>query len=260
MGRFFLFYGGSSIELLKGETIVGRDPRCRIRIHAPWVSRQHARFSVAGDELWVEDLGSRNGTRLNGEAVTRPARAEVGDEVALGSHRVTIVVHDEDLLEPDTAVVEPFAAAPDAGLAFAEYPTEITHAGVTQEIIRLVDPPRGGRERRRHRRHSVELPIRYESDALQVDAVSLNLSSSGVFIQTPILDEVGTRCQLTVLGAEPSADLSLHGEVRRVVDHPGAPEPLGLGIEFAQLEDGARRWLESTIAGHIAARAPASSA
>jgi pSer/pThr/pTyr-binding forkhead associated (FHA) protein len=252
--RFFLFYGGSSVELSAGETIVGRDPRCRLRIHAPWVSRRHARFRAEGRSLWVDDLGSRNGTRVNGDAIHGAVALEVGDEVALGSRRVTLIVHDDEPFELDTAVVDPFREHIERSAVdgFAAEPT----ARVTQELDRFASPARGGRrsgrDRRRHPRHTLELQVRYESEALQVEAVSLNLSSSGVFIQTPILDEVGTRCRLTVLGADVDDALDRTGEVRRVGDNPRSPEPLGLGIEFADLEDSARVWLESTISERLA--------
>jgi hypothetical protein len=254
-GRFFLFYGGSSLELLPGDTVVGRDPRCRIRIHAPWVSRRHARFKIERGQLWLSDLGSRNGTRVNGEEIIGSVRLDPGDEVALGSRRATIVVHDDEPFEPDTAVVEFFDAAP-------EPPVDIPSSDVTMRVTQDLEHPHRparGRERRRHPRHTLELPVRYESEALQVDAVSLNLSASGVFIQTPILDEVGTRCRLTLMSAGASGGLHLFGQVRRVVDNPRAPEPLGLGIEFSDLEASARRWLESTIADSYAARTLAGS-
>ena len=242
MGRVSLFHGDTSVELGPGETVVGRDARCRIRIHAPWVSRRHARFFLEDDELWVSDLGSRNGTRVNGAEITAAAaKLEPGDEIALGNRRVTLVVCDDESSELDTAVVEPFA--PSAAWSSVEHLRAERAATITQELVR---PSPRGRERRRHIRHSLEVPVRYESEVLQVEAISLNLSASGVFIQTPILDEVGTRCELTVASGE-LEPLRLCGEVRRVVDHPGAPEPLGLGIEFSDLEDGARRWLEAAL-------------
>jgi pSer/pThr/pTyr-binding forkhead associated (FHA) protein len=250
MGRVFLFYGGSSLELVPGDTVVGRDPSCRIRIHAPWVSRRHARFRLERGQLWLSDLGSRNGTRLNGEEIIGSVRVSAGDEVSLGNQRVTLVVHDDDPFEVDTAVV----AFQDVAQAPSEVrPTEVTMR-VTQDLEHF-RPTSSGRERRRHPRHTLELTVRYESEALQVDAVSLNLSASGVFIQTPILDEVGTQCRLTLLSAGASEELCLRGQVRRVVDNPRAEEPLGLGIEFSEPEGGARRWLETTIADSYAARA-----
>lgn len=73
--------------------IVGRDPVGSTHVIAdPSVSREHARFYVEGDALYVEDLASTNGTAINGRllAARRGARVEAGDTVTLGSVTVTI--------------------------------------------------------------------------------------------------------------------------------------------------------------------------
>jgi len=66
-----------------GQADLARDPQ---------VSREHARFwRAAGGHLIVEDLGSANGTFVNGERIDRPAVLSVGDAVQLGG--TTLVVH-----------------------------------------------------------------------------------------------------------------------------------------------------------------------
>ena len=73
--------------------IVGRDPVGSTHVIAdPSVSREHARFYVEDDALYVEDLASTNGTAINGRllAARRGARIEAGDTVTLGSVTVTI--------------------------------------------------------------------------------------------------------------------------------------------------------------------------
>jgi pSer/pThr/pTyr-binding forkhead associated (FHA) protein len=67
------------------------------------VSRLHARVSPVDGGLLVEDLGSRNGTTVNGEPVTRPTRLELGDVVGIGETLLK-VVRAEDLAAPATAV------------------------------------------------------------------------------------------------------------------------------------------------------------
>jgi sigma-B regulation protein RsbU (phosphoserine phosphatase) len=59
--------------------IVGRGAECDVQIPDQRVSRQHFRLERRGDELWVEDLGSRSGTRLNGRPLTAGARLSDGD-------------------------------------------------------------------------------------------------------------------------------------------------------------------------------------
>jgi len=54
---------------LGGTTVVGRDPECHISHADPRLSRRHAEFRVTPDGVTLRDLGSRNGTHVNGEAV-----------------------------------------------------------------------------------------------------------------------------------------------------------------------------------------------
>ncbi|MGZ5460757.1 MAG: FHA domain-containing protein [Thermoanaerobaculia bacterium] len=87
--RFSLLLGDEEIPLRSGENVIGRDPRDAIVIHSPAVSRHHARLTVAGTTVTLEDLGSKNGTLHNGAAVKEPVTLRDRDVVTLGS--MTIV-------------------------------------------------------------------------------------------------------------------------------------------------------------------------
>ena len=63
---------------------VGRARACGHRLNDPMVSRRHCAFTERGGRVWVEDLGSRNGTRLNGEPVLGARPVEDGDRLELG--------------------------------------------------------------------------------------------------------------------------------------------------------------------------------
>ena len=65
--------------------LVGRAPSADLRLADPRISRLHARIEMRDDGVYVEDLDSRNGTMVDGEAVTEPRRLEVDDEVTVGS-------------------------------------------------------------------------------------------------------------------------------------------------------------------------------
>jgi pSer/pThr/pTyr-binding forkhead associated (FHA) protein len=65
--------------------LVGRAPSADLRLDDPRVSRLHARIEMRDDGVFVEDLGSRNGTTVDGETVAEPRRLEVDDEVTVGS-------------------------------------------------------------------------------------------------------------------------------------------------------------------------------
>lgn len=70
--------------------IVGRDSAADIVIDTPNVSRQHARIEVTNDGYRVADLGSTNGTWLNGERVEGVVDVKLGDDLRVGPHRLRL--------------------------------------------------------------------------------------------------------------------------------------------------------------------------
>ena len=67
-----------------GPVIVGRSPGADIVIGAGYVSGRHARFQLMGQNLFVEDLGSMNGTFVNGYAISGPTALKNKDVVTVG--------------------------------------------------------------------------------------------------------------------------------------------------------------------------------
>jgi ABC-type multidrug transport system ATPase subunit/pSer/pThr/pTyr-binding forkhead associated (FHA) protein len=75
---------GESIFLESADLVVGRDASANIQIDSPGVSRQHARLVQDGDGYRLEDLGSSNGTYVNGQRLSGPQALKHGDQVGLG--------------------------------------------------------------------------------------------------------------------------------------------------------------------------------
>ena len=75
--------------LLEGPNVVGRDRDCAVRANAATLSRRHARIVVTNGEATVEDLGSKNGTRVNGERVTQAVALKESDRIQFGSVTMT---------------------------------------------------------------------------------------------------------------------------------------------------------------------------
>jgi len=72
--------------LLGNETSLGRSPGCGIALpDDTFVSQVHARVFRRDGRVWIEDLGSTNGTWLNDERVESPERLQRGDRVKIGS-------------------------------------------------------------------------------------------------------------------------------------------------------------------------------
>jgi hypothetical protein len=75
---------GRSHPLSGERTVLGRSRECDVRVADTNVSRRHAELRREDDAFWIVDLGSTNGTELNGRRVER-ARVEDGDRITLGS-------------------------------------------------------------------------------------------------------------------------------------------------------------------------------
>lgn len=69
--------------ILQEHLVIGRDAECDIVIPNRQVSRQHARFSVTENGVYIEDLGSKNGTHVNGEELGGRMLLQDGDVVQI---------------------------------------------------------------------------------------------------------------------------------------------------------------------------------
>ena len=85
MARFRLRFLLQEIDLPEGETVIGRSTDSHVTIEDPLVSRQHARISVRGALPTIEDLGSRNGTFVNGRAAQGVLPLDDGDRIRVGT-------------------------------------------------------------------------------------------------------------------------------------------------------------------------------
>lgn len=109
---------GQSFMLDKNWLTLGRDPSNDITINDPQVSRQHARITRQGRMTVIEDLGSTNGTFVNGMRLTGPHVMSNGDVIGLGD-AVTLTYYEEDQRADATeTVVGRVAAAPPPTTAY----------------------------------------------------------------------------------------------------------------------------------------------
>ena len=82
---FRLVSPARQVTLAAGENLVGRDRDAAVWLDSPGISRHHARVTVAGHRVTVEDLGSKNGTHVRGNRISEATRVEHGDEIRFGS-------------------------------------------------------------------------------------------------------------------------------------------------------------------------------
>jgi len=85
-----LTWGEGCVTLTDGTYLLGRDESLPIRVPFPSVSRRHARITIGGGVVTVEDLASKNGTFLRDRRLTAPALLRNGDTLITGTIRIRV--------------------------------------------------------------------------------------------------------------------------------------------------------------------------
>ena len=88
--------GGDPIPLLKKDLLVGRRESCDICLRFANVSAHHCQLTCESGYWYVKDLGSRNGTKVNGKRVEKK-RIDPGDQFAVAKHKYEFVYSPADL-------------------------------------------------------------------------------------------------------------------------------------------------------------------
>jgi len=89
---------GERWVLQRDRFLIGRGPECDIVVPDRQISRQHARITRTRDAVLVEDLGSKNGTHVNGVRIEAPTRLQDGDVVQVAfTLELVFVAHDATL-------------------------------------------------------------------------------------------------------------------------------------------------------------------
>ncbi len=95
--------------LIDQDLVIGRDPNCEIIIVTPdkQVSRRHAMISTDGDEIFLSDLGSKNGTHLNSERVSStPVKLQDGDTIQIALAQQFVYLSSDATVPLDTEGLE----------------------------------------------------------------------------------------------------------------------------------------------------------
>lgn len=92
--RFVVLHEDRVIPIVDGEIVIGRDPEAAVSIDSMHISRRHARIVVSEGRATLEDLGSKNGTQLNGVRVLGPTELSDGDKIAVGHEFLIFRIRD----------------------------------------------------------------------------------------------------------------------------------------------------------------------
>ncbi len=128
--------------LIDGTTVLGRDPGCDIIITGPHVSRRHAEISIRSGQLWMKDLGSSNGSFLNGKR-SEESMLKHGDEVKFDAVIFKVVGPSEpvdSVDEADMTQFRPAIAPKPAAPAPAPAPVAKPAAPVAPAPVAKVEP------------------------------------------------------------------------------------------------------------------------
>ncbi len=80
------------------ETVIGRGSEATIRLADDGISRRHAKVALEGGQLWIEDMGSANGTLVNGKTVARQVLRD-GDKIQMGATTILKFTYSDELEE-----------------------------------------------------------------------------------------------------------------------------------------------------------------
>lgn len=138
MARLVLLQEGQAVpyELTAAETVLGRHPECTIVVESNMVSRRHARILKEGQAFFVEDMGSGNGTQLNGEKVAGKLLLKHEDRVKLGP----ILFRFEADVAPEARPAPQFAAprrvpVPDPGATMGGFNIDLASGDDDASVI-----------------------------------------------------------------------------------------------------------------------------
>ncbi len=113
---------GATFSLEGDQLIIGRDTASNIAINDAEVSRKHARLTFQGGKYVIEDLGSTNGTFVNGQRLASPVVLKSGDVVSLGEQ--IVLMYEAMVSDPGATVMSARKSQPRPAPAPAPAPAQ----------------------------------------------------------------------------------------------------------------------------------------
>lgn len=150
--KLLLFRGGELLSeqvIGQGETVIGRDKRSHCVVDEANVSRQHCRLLVEGDQFFLEDLNSSNGTYVNKQKISGKVAISPNDEIMIGRVELVLQAATPDVKDDQTDEHE-VVEDDDRTMVAADFPAEPSPTSQLDEPqvprLRLVFPDGARRE------------------------------------------------------------------------------------------------------------------
>lgn len=112
-----LLIGARRVTLPPGISDIGRHPSCAIALSLPLLSRRHARLVVSSEGTTIEDLGSRNGTYVEGVRIASPTTLRHGERIQIGGMTLIFEAPPPGHTTADSGTAPEDAATPRAASA-----------------------------------------------------------------------------------------------------------------------------------------------
>jgi predicted component of type VI protein secretion system len=132
-----LRYQQHDFELADGEFVIGRSADCQLALDDPLVSRNHAKLMLDSAGVAIEDLGSRNGVRVNGQRIEGSKRLAHGDRILIGNQEIVLLRRRE--AQNDTIAQMPATHRADAFGLIAGLADKAIALGHGEEAERLLE-------------------------------------------------------------------------------------------------------------------------
>ena len=149
--KHVLRYKHHDIELSEGKFVIGRAATCQLSLDDPLVSRHHAQLTVEGKEVAIEDLGSRNGVKINGRLVVGRYAVQDKDQIVIGGQELKYLIRKENM--GDTLIQTTAQRPPTFGLlgiladkAFALGKADEAERLLTELLDQVLNDLEAGRE------------------------------------------------------------------------------------------------------------------
>ncbi len=116
---------GKEIAVRVPKFLIGRAEECHVRVNSDAISRRHCAITLEEDDVKIRDLGSRNGTYVNGVRIDGPQRIQMGDQLRVGplEFLVTYAKSSEAVGKP-SASGTPTASSDDMGGLISDWLSE----------------------------------------------------------------------------------------------------------------------------------------
>jgi pSer/pThr/pTyr-binding forkhead associated (FHA) protein len=134
---------------------IGRSEECNLRANSDAISRRHCEITVNDADVRIRDLGSRNGTHVNGERIEGEQKLQMGDQLRVGPLEFLVT-----FVQPAKAEVPEKAAAPTKprGTASDDQMADMVSDWLEEADLAARSKPRTDQDTREFRLSDVEKP------------------------------------------------------------------------------------------------------